>query len=102
MINRPFCPQYGSNLTRAIGAAANVAISISPDSSTLHVYNSGAGDLYVRAYSSLAAVAVASAQDFPVPPGQTRLIFIGDVLDRASLFSIAGTTAQVMSGTGGV
>lgn len=103
MIPRPFSPQFGSNQSSVLGAAGNAALSVTRDCTTLYLYNSGAGDLYVAAYSSLASPAyVASAKDYPVPPGQTRIIFIGEVNDRVSVFSTAGTTAQVMAGDGGI
>lgn len=102
MLPRPFSPQFGSNQVSVLGAAGNAALVVTADSTTLYVYNSGAGDLYVAGYSSKSAVYVASNKDYAVPPGATRIIYIGDVLDRVSVFSTAGTTAQVMTGDGGI
>lgn len=99
---RPFSPQWGSNQVSVLAAAGTAALSVTKDSTTLLVYNSGAGDLYVAAYSSQAIAYVASAKDYPVPPGQSKVVYIGDVMDRVSLFSTAGTTGQVMTGDGGV
>lgn len=103
MIPRPFSPQFSSNQISTLAAAGTAALSVTRDCTTINVYNSGAGDLYVAAYSSLASPAyVASNKDYPIPPGQSRIIFIGEVNDRVSIFSTAGTTAQVMAGDGGM
>lgn len=102
MLPRPFSPQFGSNQILTLAAATPQPVSVTPDSTTLYVYNSGTGDLYVAAYSSKAAAYVASNKDFRVPPGASRLIYIGDVLDRVSAFSVAGTTAEIMTGDGGI
>lgn len=101
-IPRPFSPQFGSNQISTLGAAGTAALSVTADSTTLYVANTGSGDLYVAAYSSKALAYVASNKDYFVPAGQTRYIFIGDVLDRVSVFSTAGTTYQVMTGDGAI
>lgn len=103
MIPRPFAPQFGSNQVVALVAATPQIKNIPGDASVLQIVNAGAGDLYVRPYSSATVPApVASALDFPVRPGTWRLIFVGDVPDRISLFSAAGTTAELMQGDGGI
>lgn len=103
MIPRPFSPQFSSNQISTLTAATAAALTVTRDCTTITVYNSGTGDLYVAAYDSRALTPyVASNKDYPVPPGQTRVIFIGEVNDRVSVFSTAGTTSQVMAGDGGM
>lgn len=99
---RPFAPQNGSNQTSVLGVAGNAALSVTPDSSTLRIVNSGANACYVAPYSSKATAYVATATDYPVLPGTDKVIFIGDVNDRVSVFSPLGTTVQVQTGDGGV
>lgn len=99
---RPFAPQFGSNQVVVLAAATPQIKSVTRTCQVLRVYNSGAGDLYVRPYWSQTNPApVASAVDYAVPPGADRLITIGE-LDTVSLYSLAGTTAQIMTGDNGV
>lgn len=100
---RPFAPQFGSNQVVVLAAATPQAKNITADSQVLRVINAGAGDLYVKAYSSQTTpVPVASAADYKVLVGTDRLITVGDEIDRVSLFSAAGTTAEIMTGDGGI
>lgn len=101
-MTNPFGPQYGSNQVVALAAATPQAKTINADSKCLRVVNSGAGDLYVRMYSSLATAAIASAIDCPVLPSTAIVLRKDDAHDRVSLFSAAGTTAQIMTGEGSV
>jgi hypothetical protein len=99
----PFAPQFGSTQQAVLGASGTSIKNIPGDCQVLRVLNVGAGDLYVRPYSSLQAVPpVASAVDYRVLPSTDRLIYVGDAMDRVSLFSIAGTTAEIMQGDGGI
>lgn len=99
---RPFAPQFGSGQVVVLAAATPQSKSVDRVRQVLRVCNQGAGDLYVRAYWSQTTPApVASTADFYVAPGQDRLVTIGE-MDTVSLLSVAGTTAQIMTGDGGV
>lgn len=100
---RPFAPQFGANQIVVLVAATPQAKNITADSQVLRVLNVGAGDCYVKGYSSATVPApVASTTDYRVSAGQDKLITVGDVIDRVSLFSVAGTTVEIIPGDGGI
>lgn len=102
MVPRPFSPQFGSNQISVLGALGTAQLSVTQDSTTVRIVNSGTGDVYVAAWSSKNPTYVASAKDYRVSAGIDRVIYVGDINDRIALFSVAGTTAEVMTGDGGV
>jgi hypothetical protein len=104
MDSRPFSATPAGALTGTLGAAANAALIVGKDPQVVRVLNLGAGELYVRPYSSAEAIPpVASAADMRVlPSAPPEYIFIGDINDRVSVFSTAGTNYNVHPGNGGV
>lgn len=100
---RPFSPQPGGALVGTLGAAGSAALVVGKDPQVVRITNLGAGELYARPYSSLeVGPPVAGLNDYRVLPNVPELIFIGDVNDRVSVFSTAGTVYNVHPGNGGV
>ena len=99
---RPFGPQFGSNQVVTLVAGVAQMRTLSSDSTAIRVLNSGSGDLYIRAYSSQSGAPVASTADYPILSGMVSTLTIGAAFDRISMLSTSGTTAQVMTGQGGV
>ena len=88
-------------------AGAAALITIDPNNESVRIYNSGATNKgYVRTYKASEFVGltapVATAADFPIGPNMASVITkaIGD--DTLSYFSAAGTTLEIMTGSGGV
>lgn len=103
MIDRAFAPHYGSNQVMTLAAATPQVKNIEPADTTVRVVNAGAGDLYVRTYSSQQGAApVADNSCFKILPSSERYIYADYTQDKISLYSLAGTTAEVMTGTGAV
>lgn len=103
MIDRAFAPHYGTNQVVVLAAATPQIKSIEGADTTVRVINAAAGDLYFRTYSSQQGNApVADATCMKVLAGTERYVYADYTQDRISLYSLAGTTAEVMTGTGAV
>lgn len=110
-MTRPFNPAFGSNQKITLAPATEQHLRIDKNAETLRVMNTGAtNELYVRTYASgtnpgtalPAPSTLASATDYRVSPGTEKLIAFDYNHDGLSLISTAGTTAEFMTGTGGV
>lgn len=101
MVPKAFTPHYGSNVPFTLGAAGTAIINVQSQDQSIRIVNTGSGDLYVAAYYSTAIPYVASNKDMRVLPGMASVINIGNA-DRASVYSLAGTTGEVMGGNNGV
>jgi hypothetical protein len=97
---RPIGPHYGSNQVVTLAAATAQALTIERNDQQVRVWNSGASKLYLRTYENAGTVAVASAVDYPVPPGVISTFTKPLGHDRISLLSASGTTCEVMTGEG--
>lgn len=112
----PFNPTFGSNQLLTLGAASEQHVRVNKDNRTLRVNNTGATNpLYFKTYNSgtssgaiPAPSATTPAQtnattiDCRVGPGQDKLFTFPLDHDGVSLISAAGTTVEVMTGTGGI
>lgn len=102
MIIKPFNPKWGSNQVVTAGVAA--LISIDATCETVRVTNSGSTNKgYVRTYDSknTGTPPVASAVDLVVLPNMATTFTKDLSHDTLSYFSAAGTTLEIMTGTGG-
>ena len=103
MLERPFCPHYGTNQLGTLAALGNVVKNLVATDTTARVLNTGSGDLYIRTYNSLASPApVADNTCARISAGQALNIYADNTQDRMSLYSLAGTTFEVMTGVGGL
>lgn len=106
----PFQPAWGSNQLLTLAAATEQHVRINKDWRTLRVFNTGATNpLYFRTYNSgtpSGAIAapnpLASTADYRVNPGAVAHITFALDHDGLSIISAAGTTVEVMGGTGGI
>ncbi|KQP36137.1 hypothetical protein [Pseudorhodoferax sp. Leaf274] len=99
---QPFQPLYGSNqVVTSAAVSAVVGIPSGRGADCLRVVNTGTGLVHVRTFSSKdsGANGVASAADFPIPPGVASTIYAGQH-DRLAHISAAGTTLQIIAGQG--
>lgn len=109
-MTKPFNPAWGSNQLATLVAATEQHLPINKDNESLLVQNTGATNpMYFRTYNSgstarpiAAASTIASTADRRVNPGQSVLVAFDYNHDGISLISAAGTTVEVMTGTGGV
>lgn len=112
----PFQPSWGSNQLLTLSGGTEQHIRINKDWRSLRVFNTGATNpLYFKTYNSgttAAAVpapsaltppqSLASTADYRVNPNASALITFALDHDAISIISAAGTTAEVMGGTGGI
>lgn len=93
---QPFAPS-GTILLAA--GAVGVSATMSPGDTVL-VYNSSAGIAFVTFGNGMA---VPSVFGFPVPPGASRLIYVGPIVNTvAALLSSGAGSVYVSAGTGTV
>lgn len=104
MIIKPFGPKWGSN--QVVTAGASATISIDATNESVRVFNSGATNkAYVRTYRAADFAGLtppaATAADFPIGANMASTFTkaVGD--DTLAYFSAAGTTLEIMTGTGG-
>lgn len=110
MTTKPFAPSFGSNVLLTLAAATEQHFAIDRTAGSLRVTNTGATNpLYFRTYYSgsttrpiAAPTTLASTADCRVDPGKSLLINFDNSHDGISLISAAGTTAEFMTGAGGV
>lgn len=80
---------HNATLTAAVTpAASTAALTLPPAGESLLVYNPTNGIVFVRVDGQ-----AATANDFPVPAGLSRLLDIGSIIQTVTLFQASGATA---------
>ena len=100
---QPFTPAI--NLTiAATTASASAATNINPVMSgpdTVLIYNSSAAVAFIAFGAGSAAPVASAANGFAVPPGGTRLVYVGPTVNQVAAILAAGAgNVYVSVGTG--
>lgn len=101
-IKSPFQPRYGAGVAVA-PAAASATSTLGLGNKTLRVRNTGATNImFFRTGRAADGAVVATSADMPVSPGETVYVEKFQDHDTVAYISAAGTTAQIISGEGGM